>query len=302
MLPYSTLAQNDSAFDYAYDKIWKETAHGNLDACLSASDTLFAAAQTPTQKVRSLILKARLYQQKEELSQSIIHIQKAETIAAEAGDIARQTRADIYLSGIYRMMELYDLAGEYAKKGIKLLPGIKDFDKQNTTRALLYQECGFSSMDQEHYRDAIGYFLKAGYGIDKFKDNRAFNLMNNERLLADNYSLLKSYDTAIVHYKNALIWSKGLPIHYVLGFVYKGFSEAELEKGNLEAAKEYLDKAESIANKSEYLQLKEAVYALAKDYYTRLKDKEALSFARERKDSATEAISLLIKILFCIIN
>lgn len=287
---YTVSAQNDSAFDHAYDRIWKEMAHGDLDGSLAASDTLYAAAQHPAQKVRSLILKARLFQQKEDLSQSIVYIQKAETIAAQSGDLAWQTRANVYLSGIYRMMELYDLADEYARKGVKLLPRIRDYDQQNTTRALLFQERGFSAMDQERYRDAISHFTKAGSGIDKFKESRAFNLMNNERLLADNYRLLKSYDTAISHYKKALEWSKGLPVHYVLGFVFKGLSETALETGDLETAKAYLAKAENVANVSEYLQLKESVYALAKDYHTRLQHKEALAIARERKDSVTETL------------
>lgn len=284
---FSVLAQEDNSFDKVYDRIWKETAHHNLDLAVSEADSLYKAVHIPVEQIRTLIMLARLFQQKEELSKSIAYVQKAETIAAEAKDYTWQARANAYLAGIYRMNELYAKAREYLDVAIKILPRIKDAEAQHSTRALLYQEQGFTYMDQEHYRQAISSFRTAGEGFMRTTHNKIFNLANNDRLLGDNYRLLESYDTAYRYYKNALKLSEGTPIHYTIGFMYKGLAELELNRENFDSAQVYLKKAEAIAEESEHLQLQEAVFDLSKEFHARMGNRDQLAEAREKRDSAT---------------
>lgn len=286
----SARAKGQDVFDSVYDKIWKELAHKDWELAIASADSLYRSAKLPDHRIRSLILMSRLHQEKENLEKSIEYTKMAGEIAAEENNYAWQVRTNSYLAGIYRMMELYSLSQTYAEKALKMLPDIPDKEQANSSRALLYQEIAFSYMDQEQYRQAISYFDRAGKCIAAFTHNKQFNIMNNERLLADNYRLLESYDTAIIHYQKAIPLSKGMPVHYTIGLLHKGMAEALLSKGDLKNAKVYLDQAEQIADESRNLQLKEAVYSLTKDYYAQLNDREHLAEAREKRDSATGVI------------
>ncbi|MGN6437261.1 MAG: helix-turn-helix domain-containing protein [Agriterribacter sp.] len=285
-----TFAQDSISFNKTYDKIYKEIAHKNLDQALLAADSLHEVAQVPELKVRCLVLIARLHQQKENLEKSVEYALKAERLAEETGLAEWQARANGLLAGQYRMMELYAKANKYSQRALELIPQIKDAEKANSTRALMLQELAFGCKDQEQYRQAIDYLKQAGASLLKVTDNREFMIMSNDRLLGDNYRLLESFDTAIIFYRSALALSSHKPTHYITGLIHRGLAEAWLGKGNLKEAKEYLIKAEHIANESQYLQLKEAVYATAKAYYAQVEDQERLATAREKKDSATGAI------------
>lgn len=286
----SVFAQSEEAFDQAYDKIWKEEAHKDLDAALASANSLYRSSKKDAHRIRCLIMIAGIYQQKEDLEHSVEYIKKAGDIAVAAKDYTWQTRVNSYLAGQYRMMELYDLSREYSEKALELLPKIDNKEQANSTRGLLYQEIAFSHMDQEDYRQAIYYFNQAGNCIANFAHNKEFNIMNNERLLGDNYRLLESYDTAMVHYQKAIGLSSGMPIHYTIGFAYKGIAEVELQTGDFENAKIHIAKAEQIANESQNLQLKETVYALTKEYYALLQDKDKMAEAGEKKNEATGKI------------
>lgn len=290
LLTFAARAKGDEAFDAVYDKIWKELAHTNWERAISSADSLYSSSKLPDHRIRSLILMARLHQEKENLEKSISYTKMAGKIAEEENSYTWQVRVNSYLAGIYRMMELYSMSQEYAEKALDMLPNIQDKEQANSSRALLYQEIAFSYMDQEQYRQSIAYFGRAGKCMAAFTHNKQFNVMNNERLLADNYRLLGSYDTAITHYREAIALSKGIPVHYTIGLLHKGMAEVLLNKGDLENAKVYLDQAEQIADASQNLQLKEAVYSLTKDYYTQLNDPDQMAEAREKKDSATGEI------------
>lgn len=285
--PRNAFGQDSTAFNRVYDKIYKEISKKDLDKALAAGDSLYRVSSKPVFRIRSLILIAGIYQQKEELEKSIKYAEKAELLAREAADFAWQARANGLLGGQYRMMGLYSKAKGYTEKALKLVAFIKDAEQANSTRGLLLQELAFGSKEDAHYRQAIAYLEEAGISFSKLKDNRDFIVLNNERLLGDNYRLLESYDTALIHYHRALALSGGSPNHHTTGFLYRGIAEALLEKGDLNEAKKYVDKAEQFANESKYLQLKESVYATVKKYHEKVKDREQMAIAREKKDSVT---------------
>lgn len=280
-------AQDSIRFDKVYDKISKEMASQKLSAALAAADSLYRASHKPRFRIRSLMLIARLYQQKEDIDKSIEYAQRLEKLADETGNYDWQAKGNGYLAGLYRMMGLYDKAGSYSEKALKVIPKITDPERLNSTRGLILQELAFSNMDGTHNRQAIKYLEEAGKSLGQLRNNRDFMLLNNERLLGDNYRVLKSYDTALIYYKKALALGSQFPRHYVIGMTYKGMAEILTELGDLKAAKICLDKAVKIADESEYLQLKEGIYSVSKRYYEKVKDKDQLAVARAKKDSVT---------------
>lgn len=286
----SSFAQDQETFDKLYDKTYKQTAQQDLNRALAVADSLYQSSRTTVFRVRSLILIARLYQQKEDQEKAIEYALKAEKLAAEAGDYAWQARANGYLAGLYRMMEVYEKARTYLEKALEIVPKIKDPEKANNTGGLMQQELAFCAMDVENYRDALSHLHEAQKKFNQVKENKDFLLMANERLLGQNYYYLKNYDSALLHFRTALQLSTGQPIHYITGMIYKGLAETLLGKGDLPEAKSALEMAEKIADESQYLQLKQDVYAISKDYYTLTKDAEKLAALREKKDSVADLL------------
>lgn len=286
-ISFLSKGQDVAAFENTFNRISAETAQKNLDTALASADSLYNTSDKPLFRIRSLILIARLYQQKEDLEKSIDYVLKAEQLAKETDDYTWQAKANSYLAGLYRMIELYEKSKSYSEKALKIIPQIKDSEQANSTRGLMLQELAFANKDQGNYKQAIRYLKEAAESINKLKNSREFNLLNNERLLGDNYRLLTSYDSALVHYRKAITLSSGIPVGYVICLVYKGIAETLLEKGDLKEVKAYLDKAEKIADESQYLQIQEAVYDLSKRYYAQVKDQNGLIIAREKRDSVT---------------
>ncbi|MGG7665204.1 tetratricopeptide repeat protein [Dyadobacter sp. BHUBP1] len=280
----------EPAFDQAYDRIWKQAANKDLDTVVASADSLYKSSSVPVHRMRCLMLIARLYQQKEELEKSVEYALKIDQLAVENANYTWQTRANAYLAGLYRMMELYGKSRAYSQKALEIVPKIEDAEQASSTRGLLLQELAFASMDEENYEQAIRHFNEAGKSFEKINKNREFSIMNNERLLGDNYRLLTRYDTALIHYHKALEISKTQPLHYVIGLIYKGMAETLMETGRLPEAKTYLDKAERFADESQYLQLKDVTYDLSKRYYALIKDSKKLSTAQEKSNSVVDTI------------
>lgn len=280
----------EPAFDQAYDRIWKQAATKDLNTVLVSADSLYQSSSLPVHRMRCLMLIARLYQQKEELEKSVEYALKIDQLAVENANYTWQARANAYLAGLYRMMELYGKSRSYSQKALEIVPRIEDAEQANSTRGLLLQELGFASMDEENHEQAIRHFKEAGKSFEKISKNREFSIMNNERLLGDNYRLLTRYDTALVHYHKALKLSTTQPLHYVIGLIYKGMAETLMESGRLPEAKTYLDKAERFADESQYLQLKDVTYDLSKRYYALIKDSKKLSTAQEKSNSVVDTI------------
>ncbi len=280
----------DKAFDEAYDKIWKESAHKDLNASLADADSLYRSSVLPVSRMRCLMLIARLYQQSGDLDQSIEYALKIDKLAAEAGNYTWLARANGYLSGLYRINELYDKARSHSRKALAIIPKIKDPEQANSTKGLMLQELAYTAMAEENYREAISRLREAGQSIEKMQHNREVNTMSNEVMLGDNYRLLDRYDTAVIHYQRALTAGINLPSFYETGYAFRGMADSFLKQGDLQKAKEYLDKAERFADETKNLQLKDATHTLSKDYYARVKDQEGLAMAREKSNAVTDTL------------
>lgn len=285
----SCVAQQ-KAFDQAYDKIGNETAQKDLQSAIHAAEQLYRSVTLPVHRMKSLMLIARLYQQKEELETSVSYARKLENLAGQYHDYTWQARANGYLAGLYRMMELYEKSKMYSGKALQIIPRIKDPEEANSTMGLMLQELAFTNKEEENYRQAILHLKRADTHFSSLKSGKERYVLNNERFMGDNYRLMAQYDTALIHYQTALGLSKNFPVNYTTGLIYKGISEAQLKKGNLPEAKRALDKAATIADESQYLQLKSAVYSLSNEYYARVRDREKLALSREKTNTVTDSI------------
>ncbi len=63
-----------------------------------------------------------------------------------------------------------------------------------------------------------------------------------------------------------------MPDNHIRGLVYNGLSTIYIQQANLPQAKKYLDSASAIANRSQYLQLKNEILKTSQNYYLKIKD------------------------------
>lgn len=188
-------------------------------------------------------------------------------------------------------MELFAKARTYSEKALQLLPHIEDKEKANSTGALMQQELAFCSIDESNnYSQALTHLREADRYLRQIHENKDFLTRSNERLLGMVHYHLKNYDSSLAHYRKAIKLGEGQPVHYITGMIYKGMAEVFLEKNNLKDAKICLDTAEKIADESQYLQLKQTVYEVSKEYYQRIKDKEKQAIVQEKKDSVVDQL------------
>ena len=283
------LSQDSIVFNRLYDKTKDETAQKDLDEALKAADTLYRMSEKPLYKIRSLILTARLYQQKEDLAMTLEYAQKAEKLAEEIGDYDWQVRSIGLIAGQYRMMELYQKAKQYVEKAMQIIPKIKDQNKANSTSGLMQQELALTNMDQGNPKQAIVHLIKANDYFHHVKNN-TYYLINNDRLLGDNYYDIGQYNTALKYYHEALKFSKEFPVNYVTGMIQKGLAETYLALGQLDKAKVHIEEAEKIGDESQYLQIKNAILDASKRFYAKIKDTTKFVEAREKKDSVVDLL------------
>ncbi|MCO6459827.1 MAG: tetratricopeptide repeat protein [Saprospiraceae bacterium] len=287
--PKTSWGQDSLSFEHLYKRTSDVTTQISLDNALREADSLYEISQKPLFQIRSLILIARIYQQKEDLDKAIEYAQKAEKMAEKYGEFAWQARSNGMIAGQYRMMELYNQAKKYTAKAMQIIPKIKNHEMANSTAGLMQQEFAFTNMDQDNWQQAIIHLNAAEKYFNRLKEKKYF-LINNDRLLGTNYFYLKNYDLALSYYKRALDNSKNNPVNYITGMIHKGMAETYLEMGKLSMAKQHLDEAEKIADQSQYLQIKNSIYDLSTRYYALVKDSNILFEARNKKDSINEQL------------
>src|SRR5690606_35587963 len=96
--------------------------------------------------------------------------------------------------------------------------------------------------------------------------------------------------SAMSYFNQALKSYKDLPDNYNNGLIHNGIAKVYLAKEDWERAKKHLDIAKTIADGSNYLELKNEVYKTSQDYFLAVKDLESLSQSRIKLDSVKAKI------------
>jgi AraC-like DNA-binding protein len=159
---------------------------------------------------------------------------------------------------------------------------------------VIYQETAYYEIEYEKYKKAYkaaktadNYFKQLTYS----EQDRDYFLATNEQLLGQICIELKKWDEAYDHYTNAQEkLTKVTQENAMLsGFIYSGLGRVYLEKKDMTAALENLQKAEKIVEQSDYLELKIQVYKTLADYYQLSKD---ISKYSEYNDKYVESLEL----------
>ncbi|WP_275153579.1 helix-turn-helix domain-containing protein [Elizabethkingia meningoseptica] len=284
-------AQDYEAYTKIYNKVYHKTAWTNFDKALQVADSLYKTSVIPAYKVRSLLLSAQLYQQRNDIEKAISYAESAENIIEKTDDYAWQARVSGFLASQYRLLNLYNKSRFYSQKTLETARKINNPKDANKVTGLMLQELARLDLQLNHYKEAILKLDLAQKNFNKLGSGNFFTAANHE-LIGQCFVSMEEYTKAIDHYKYALAFTnKNMPESILAGMVYKGMTLAYMRKGELDQAKIYLDKAEEYVAKSEYIGLDKEIYQASQEYYAKIKDVKNFVRATEKKDSLAEKIA-----------
>lgn len=254
----------ETRFNEAFLHIYMQTASKDVNLALQSADSLYRTAVSDVQKIRSLMLVSDMYHRLMERDSSILYAVEAERIAERTDDYVWQARICGVLSTQYRETGLLHEGKRYLKKGLKIIERVENPEMANQFKGQCYQEMGFYAIEEQQYREAIGYFKQAAPFLRTLKTSKSrdFSLAQNEERLGLCYLKSDAIDSAKKHYETALMLvQKASDADTPLkGFIYSGLGRVWLEEGKYGQADSCLKAALDIAETSGFPHLKISVY------------------------------------------
>ncbi|WP_300600720.1 helix-turn-helix domain-containing protein [Niabella sp.] len=290
LAPVFVKAQDSAAYNRIYDQAMDEIAPKNMDRAIAIADSLYRSSKTPEYKVRSLMLIASFYEFKEAFNQSISYAERSYALIKTTDNYNWRVRVCGFLAAQYRKVRLYDQSKAYALEARQLAHKINRPGERNATLGMIQQELAYSEMAQEHYPEAIRQLQNAQPFFNHTEKNRDFFTADNEQQLGQCYDHMKIYDSAIYHYKNALILLPGA-FNHVTGQAYAGLAAIYTVQNELKTAQPYIDSAAKLAATLEDLRLKNRIYKVLQTYYAKTQDLARMEAARNTLDTVAEQLS-----------
>jgi len=290
LIPSLGKAQDAETFNKIYTHTYLEIAPKDINRAFEIADSLYRTSTLPIFQVKSLMLSATLYQQKQELRKSIMFAEKADSIINKTDDYNWKVRICGFLATQYRLMQLYNKSKSYSKKAIGMVSKIEQPETANSTMGLMEQELAYYDQAVKNYRSSIQHIEASQRYFSHITQNKDFLMAGNEQLLGLNYYYLQDYEKALVHYRKGMALLGKMPPNVTTGLIYNGMAAVFIQKEELPTAKKYLDSAILIANESPYLQLKNEIYKTSQNYYAKTKDLAKLEDIRQKQDTVAEQI------------
>ncbi len=283
-------AQNPEEYNKIYNKTYLDTSQKDFNKALKIADSLFSISETPRLKVKSLMLSASLLQQSGDIKRAVNYALQAEQILKDGDDYPWKAKVSGFLATQYRHLKLSDQSKKYIDETIESVAKIEDQKIVNQTMGFVMQEKAYYEMEMRNYNQSISFIRESQKFFELSSVNNPFLTANNEQLFGLNYYYLKEYDRALTYYQNALKKLDQMPDNFLKGLVLNGIAKIYIAKEDGKKAEQYLKKAESIAEGSEFLSLKNEIYKTSQDYYSLTKNIEQLKQAKLKQDSIVEKI------------
>lgn len=283
-------SQNIESYNQIYNKTFLVTAQKNFPAAIKTADSLFAISETPELQTRSLMLSANLYFQKGNVENSVELALKAKNIIESTDNYLMQSKIYGFLSSLYMDLNLYNQSKEYFNKCLKVSDLITDKEVANNLKGVIFQERAQAEIKFKRYENSINYIINSQKYFGLVNNPKAFNNAFNEQLLGRNYYFLKDYDAAFMHYNKALNFSRSIPNSYINAFIYSGLALIYIDKKEVKNARKYINLAEQISGKSQFLALKKELNDTTEKYYKLTNDLNGLLEVQKKQDVVVEKL------------
>ncbi len=284
-------AQDPARYQAVYAKTYLETSQKDFGRALEVADSLYTISESPYFKTKSLMLSASLYQQAGDVEKAVAYAGRSADIIEGVGNPAWEARVYGFLATQYRILKLYKKSKAYIDKALEVGLTIKEEPARNSIQGLMYQEMAYYEMERKNYGKSIRYIETAQSYFNKTKENLDFFTANNEQLTGLNYFYSGAYEKAMDHYRKAVVLAEKSPENFLTGLIYNGMAAVYLKQDDLKDAKRYLEKAQEIAEHSNYPRLKIEVNTTSQEYYSKLDDDKKASEVRQKTDTLSTVLA-----------
>lgn len=284
-------AQDPAAYHAVYTKTYLETSQKDFGKAVKVADSLYGISESPYFRTKSLMLSASLYQQAGEVEKAVTYADKSAGIIEGTGNPAWEARVYGFLATQYRILKLFKKSKQYIDKTLEAGSMIKEEPARNSIQGLMYQEMAYYETERKNYKKAIRYIEIAQSKFNKTKENLDFFSANNEQLTGLNYFYAGTYKKAMDHYRKALLLAEKSPENFLTGLIYNGMAAIYLKQDDLKNAAKYLERAQKIADVSNYPRLKIEVNATSKEYYSKLNDNQKSGEVQQKTDTLNNILA-----------
>lgn len=269
---------SDKEFDSIYFNIATNIAASNFPKAIHLSDSLVTSTIDPQRKLKSIMLKSKLYQQNRNIKSAIESAQEALKIAIESKNYVWQSRIYGFLATQYRILRLYDIGLDYLDKGQAIAKKVKIPQERITYQGLIYQEKAYYALEENDYESAIISYLEAEKFFSNIINdrNRTYFLANNNEFLARTYLSMNNFNKATFYYSKTAeyVYSDENKNDVFNAFLYYGLGTIEIHNENYKMALEHLTNADEIADKSQTTDLQLLIYKSFSILYKKINDLE----------------------------
>ena len=256
-----------------FDSIFYNTIVNSEDSdkALFVADSLYSNSTGKTNKIRSLMLSASIYNKKGVSSNALSYAVKAYLIAEKSSNYEWIAKISGFLSTQYRTLGLKEAGLSYLKKGKEAALRMDNKNNANLFLAVAYQEEAYYLIDEKKYVEVAKSLEEAGVLFNRLPDSSAkfFNLAANYELLGANNLKLSNTTVAENEFKESLMYLDKASAHNTAlrGFVCLGLARVSIKNKNHELTKYYFSKAIEIANNTDVLSFKDELYKELISYY-----------------------------------
>jgi AraC-like DNA-binding protein len=269
-----------------YDKTFAETAQvllsSNPKKALSNTDYLYKISKNNLERIKACMLRATLLRQYGLRNDAIKTLKRADSLVIIDKNNNMEARINGFLSTLYRENEIYSIGKIHLQKAVTIGKKIEDKNEMYKFLGNLSQEIAYYEMHALNYSKAISNlkagnqsFRKAGPSIDV-----NFHTAVNDELIAKNYLLMKKVDSSLIYYQKATkeLEASQSPNSPLKGFIYNGFGNVYTSAGNYDKALLNYQKAEKIAEASNFFALKQEVYTSLLELYKKTDNKKYIAY------------------------
>ncbi|MCY0971115.1 AraC family transcriptional regulator [Chryseobacterium wangxinyae] len=269
-------------------------AETSMPKAFKVADSLYKASDTPEKKAKSLMLLSMLHQQIGNTRKVFSYGEKAKSYISLTKDYQWNFRITGYLASEYRIVGLYNEAEEYVTEAQEILEKIENPKDAMQGKILISQEIAYHEIHKKRYQKAIGQIKVSIDYLQKLKPENIyytdFIFANSYEMLGECYFHLNNYSESEKYFYEAKKLLKEPT--YQLGFVYNGLGNIDVKTKNWPSAKENLDKANSIAQKTNYEALKIQVYMSYSRYYESINKPEIAAKYYKKHIEANDKLNL----------
>lgn len=273
LISYTAISQPSDKqlkFDSIHYQI-SVNAISNPNRAIHLADSIFIHTTSNEERVKALMLMAKILEKEERRLEGIEYALKALEICRSIGDYNSKAEIYIFLSAQSRNIGFYDEGKHYLRKGIEVSSKIKNATLIERFGATVNHELAEYAMEDGDYEKAIEHLNLAKLSYEKEKNNiqRNYILANVTGLIGRCHMGLRQPIDALESFSKAkdYIEQSKAENSFSASLIYQGLGEMYLENGIMDSAGIYLHRALDISEPTNQNTVKEAIYGSMARFY-----------------------------------